>query len=128
IAVLDRKMVLSSQSTTKIIAIVGFFTISLICAAIYFGLQRLQVGTFFAVIAHYSQMPIDDKPLENWLKERPGVVDRTVHIERKGTELRASFIMSQTLSGSPPVPDFSHACERLGYSPFATWQEEKPSN
>jgi hypothetical protein len=69
-------------------------------------------------------MPIDDKPLENWLKEQPGVVANTVHTERNGDKLYVTFIMSQSLSGNPPFPDFAHTCERLGYGPFGTWHDE----
>jgi len=102
--------------------------IIIVCAILFILVRRFPVSQFYSMVAHYARMPIDDKPLENWIREQPGIVARTVHIVRKGDELRAIFIMSQSMLGSPPTPNLESTCERLGYGPFCNWQEEAASD
>ena len=90
--------------------------IAIICGICVEWVGRLHVSRYYGVRAYYTVMPADDKRLENWLKVQPGVVAHTVSTERIGSELHISFIMSQTLTGSPPVPEFSHICHHLGYA------------
>ena len=99
--------------------------IFIVCAILFIFVRRLPFSQFYSLVAHYARMPIDDKPLEDWIKEQPGIVARTVHIGRKGDELRAIFIISQSMFGSPPTPNLESACERLGYGPVCNWQEEE---
>jgi len=85
----------------------------------------MQVSRCYSVKTHYAQMPGDDRELEDWLKTQTGVVADTVRTRRDGNELRISFIMSQAVSGRPPIPDFPHARDTFGYGPFADWEDDE---
>ena len=86
---------------------------------------HLSASIFYDVAAHYTHMPSDDQALKAWIKSQPGVVARTVHVERKGDELRVTFIMSQTVFGrQPPFPKqgLLDTCASLGYGPPTDWK------
>jgi hypothetical protein len=88
---------------------------------------RLHVSRGYCVRAHFTVMPSDDRPLENWLKAQPGVVSHTVHAGRKDDDLHVMFIMSQTVTGNPPFPwqGLSDTCASLGYEPASDWKDDK---
>ncbi|HVS72309.1 MAG TPA: hypothetical protein VHQ47_13725 [Phycisphaerae bacterium] len=72
----------------------------------------------YSVEAQFSSLPANDEALAGWLKARPGVVARSVHVERGGEDgkvLRVKFIQSRGLWGRPATQGLDQACRELGY-------------
>lgn len=93
-------------------------------AAWYLCFHVIRVAHHYRMHANYRHMPADDKALETWLKAQPGVVTHTVVIKRRPNDIAAWVMVDQHLSGEPPLPDLSNACEQLGYSPYCEWTDD----
>lgn len=94
-------------------------------AVLVYSIGTIRASRLYCLRADFAHLPADDKRLEQWLKAQPGVVAHTVHLKRESGSLRAWFIMTQNLRGSPPVPDLSHACDSLGYTPWSEWTSDR---
>ena len=108
----------------RVSAALGIVVVCVLC--VVFALQ-IHVSRVYRVRASYAQMPADDKQLDTWIKSQPGVVADTVRTVRTGDELQVRLIMSQTLFGDPPIPDFSGACDVLEYAPLSHWSDIEPA-
>jgi hypothetical protein len=103
----------------KWLTVLGVFA-GVLLAAWYWVRQTTHVSWGYCVEARFAALPVDDKPLCEWLKTQPGVVpDSTVSVTREGPDgklLKVSFIQVRNLAGNPPFPGLDAACMRLGYS------------
>lgn len=73
-------------------------------------------SVIYSVEADFKSMPANDHEFMAWLRNQPGVVPHTVHIDRrKGTALIVTFVMSRNLSGLPEFPDLEQKSKALGY-------------
>ncbi len=86
-----------------------------VCAVLVHSVRLITVSWFYGVKATYSQVPVDDRQLEEWLKVQEGVVPHTVHVSREGNSLRVVFIQVRNGYGKPAIPDLPKACGSLGY-------------
>ncbi len=84
----------------------------------------------YCVAAVYVAAPEDDAALAQWLKNQPGVVPHTVHVDRPPANPRkliVSFIQVRTLNGQPPFPELEAAAKARGYELSSPgFQDERP--
>jgi hypothetical protein len=83
---------------------------------------QVRASFIYGTRAEYAVMPGDDKELEKWMMEQPGMAK--VFVFREGKELVIHFIMSQNLNREPPIPDIKAKCESLGYKGLITFKWE----
>jgi hypothetical protein len=103
------------------LVILGLIAIWLLGHALF---RRIRVSRSYTVHASYLKMPANDTMLANWLKNQPGVVAHTVHIDRKGKIIYVTFVKSDTISQAIPFPDLSSACDQYGYAPPSKWNDD----
>ena len=92
----------------------------LLLTAIGAGLHLIPASQGYSVRAAFAKLPANDRELEQWLRNQPGVVSHTAHVLRDGQVVRVSWIMTQDLAGKPHTPDLLPAWQRMGYSNPAT--------
>ncbi|MFO0805732.1 MAG: hypothetical protein U0791_21730 [Gemmataceae bacterium] len=93
---------------------------TIVLVAGYFGLREaagyLPVSFGYCVEAEFESLPPDDRALESWMNEQPGVLPKMMC--RGGPEnksLRIMFIHARRIRERPVNLD--EACARLGYVP-----------
>jgi len=122
-------MIFVSRKGTRVVSVsvlASCIGVIILCAFCIYAIRQVRVSRSYRVGAVYGRFPNDDRHLEKWLKVQPGVVSDTVRAERTGNTIHMNFIMSHSLCGSPPIPDLSHACHRLGYGPASNWKDDQP--
>jgi len=105
------------------LGIIILFAGGLLALCVFLLLAHLRASIGYGVSACYTQMPADDKALEEWLKAQPMVVPSTVHIGRKGDELYILFMRSEPICPRPPFPKLADECASLGYGPPSEWKD-----
>ena len=75
--------------------------------------KAVKLSVIYGVTAQFEVYPADDRELLSWMEKQPGMI--RVYGTRKPDAVHMVWIMSQDLFGSPPVPEFERAFERLGY-------------
>jgi len=76
----------------------------------------IQSSNVYTVQSVYRTAPSSDDELLQWLTRQPGVVNRTVHLERlPERKLRLTLIIVQNLLKYPSFPDIEIRCDELGY-------------
>lgn len=82
----------------------------------WLALRQIPASFGYGIRVEFDTLPANDKPLEEWMKAQPGVVEHTVHVARNGNSVGMLWIMTQSIGPrGPPVPDFRTAFERFGY-------------
>lgn len=95
---------------------------TIVLVAGYFGLREaagyLPVSFGYCVEAEFESLPPDDRALESWMQEQPGVVRHNIAICRGGPEnksLRIMFIHARRIRERPV--DLDKACTGSNTSP-----------
>jgi hypothetical protein len=99
--------------------------VAFLVSSLFLCVNTMHVNRVYSVTGSYSTLPADDAQLKQWLEVQPGVLARTVQLRRDGAAIRVRFVMSQTVRGNPPVPDFSASCDSLGYRPLRVWNDDQ---
>jgi hypothetical protein len=76
-------------------------------------LLQVKASIVYSVRAEFTELPADDKALENWLAAQPGVVKAMC--DRDPGAIRVYWIMVQDMRRKPPAPDLHQAFEEFGY-------------
>jgi hypothetical protein len=86
-------------------------------AAAWWGLHFVPADLAYEVEAEFTALPANDGPLEDWLRNRPGVY--LAHVQRQPVRgswrLVVVFGMTRNGWGRPPLPDLEGKCAELGY-------------
>lgn len=69
----------------------------------------------YELCAEFAEVPADDRALEEWLRNEPGVSNQSSYVNREQNAIRISWEMSRDTMGYPPRPDFIKNFGRLGY-------------
>jgi hypothetical protein len=104
-------------------------TLMIAIAAVGIGLavlreagRAIKPSIIYSFRADFAEMPPDDAELTDWLRNQPGVIRRTVAVNREPSAIRVHWIMSRDLFGNPPTPDCQQQFNRLGYKGLKTSQ------
>ena len=95
-----------------VVAIVGIF---LVLPGIWAGLRLIPASRGYSVRAEFADLPTNDRAIEQWLCNQPGVVAHTAKVLREGRVLYVIWIMTQNVGGNPQTPDLRAAWKRMGY-------------
>ena len=88
----------------------------IVATCVALGLTMIQSSNVYTVEAMCHATPHSDDELLQWLTRHPGVVKRTVHLERVSErKLRLTLVIVQNLLKYPPFPDIEIKCEEFGY-------------
>lgn len=80
------------------------------------GLISIPQSKIYRVQCTCLSLPADDGALQDWLAEQPGVLSRTVHIQRsEANQVSISIMMARDVWDQPPFPDLEAKCKELGY-------------
>jgi hypothetical protein len=88
-----------------------------ILATVLVARRTLHASLGYTVESQFAQLPPNDSQLTAWIQSQPGILARTVHVERVGSDgktIRVFFLQSRNLAGEPPLPDLDTACNRVG--------------
>lgn len=89
-----------------------FLVLTALCA----GLRLIPASRGYSISAEFAELPANDRELEQWLRNQPGVVKHTAQVTRDGHVVFISWIMTQNVGGNPRTPDVRTAWQRMGYS------------
>ena len=102
----------------KRIAITALLVLCVVSVAIA-ALAFVPASRVYCVESTFTTAPNDDALLVTWLKNQPGVVEHTVHVDRTNSQppkLVLTFIIVQNSWLRPPFPDVEARAAELGYS------------
>ena len=88
------------------------------------GRHYVYASMGYSMFDHFSQMPSDDNQLVAWLKQQPGVVEHTVHVERQGDSLHVIFIQVRNMARHPSLPLLDERVIQLGYQGGQGFRDE----
>src|SRR5262245_9183405 len=80
-------------------------------------ISRLPVSYGCDMETEFESVPPDDKALNTWLMEQPGMISPAIMREQVGErwKIRIGSIMSGNCFGQPAVPPFDDKVAELGY-------------
>lgn len=108
----------------KLTSIASLLLVAIILTWSGIGLcRKINRSKIYCVEREFDSLPASDHSLTEWLKMQPGIVARTVRVERfesKQILLRLTFLQSQNIFGEPLFPNIEQECEMIGYKGAST--------
>ncbi len=81
-----------------------------------FALSFIPASRIYSVETTFTSAPASDEELHKWLADQPGVVEHTIHLNRRDNQrIGLTFVISQNSWKRPAFPDIESQCSVLGY-------------
>lgn len=86
----------------------------LVLGAAVIYIRSVSIPHSHVVRAEFDRLPANDKELEEWLRNQPGVIKVLID-RRDGQALIVCWIRVHKINENPPNPDLEQAWKQFGY-------------